>query len=289
MHKHLEAYDAGILSGDMEYATLNLYMYALSALWGCGNELSDLEKRIKIYIRRCIQCKQGLITDCLLIIHQHVLDLIGSNEKSYETFLNCTEEAFFLNAKANNKDSYCRSICNKQKYVSFITGDMESAAKWLDKSLDFPLGTNPTFVSIMVGTFVDGLIAFFFARKHGEDEERWTKLGEGVINTMKQWSRNSDWNFSNKLYLLEAEYYFLKDSEAMALEKYEASILAAHHHSFIHEEGLAFEKAAHYHLHRGKNTEALHYFAQAKKCYERWGAQTVVDHIRKTMLVVVSM
>ena len=289
LHKHLEAYHAGMLTGDMEYATLSLYMYASSALWSCGDDLSELEKRIRIYIRRSIQCKQGLITNCLLIIHQHVLDLIGSNEDSYVTFLNCTEEDFFLNARANNKDSFCRSICNKQKYVSFITGEMESAAKWLEKSMDYPVGMNPTFVSIIVGTFIDGLIALFFARKHGEDEERWTKLGEGVINSMKQWSRTSDWNFSNKLYLLEAEYYFLKDNEAMALEKYEASILAARYHLFIHEEGLAFEKVANYHLHRGNNTEALYNFAQAKRCYERWGAQTLVDHIRRTMLVFVSV
>lgn len=72
----------------------------------------------------------------------------------------------------------------------------------------------------------------------------------------------------------------------MALEKYEASIEAARDHRFVHEEGLAYEKAATYHLNKGRNKEALDYFAQAEKCYERWGAHTLVNRIRNATMVL---
>jgi hypothetical protein len=35
--------------------------------------------------------------------------------------------------------------------------------------------------SVVVGTFVDGLIAFYFARKHRSDEAKWTAIGEDVM------------------------------------------------------------------------------------------------------------
>ncbi len=80
-----------------------------------------------------------------------------------------------------------------------------------------------------------------------------------------------------QLYLLEAEYYFWKNDDAKALEKYEQSIKAAHDHHFIHEEGLANYKAAKFHLHYARNGEALVCFTQAKKCYKKWGAHGLVN------------
>ena len=35
--------------------------------------------------------------------------------------------------------------------------------------------------SVVVGTFVDGLIAFYFARKHRSDEAKWTAIGEDAM------------------------------------------------------------------------------------------------------------
>ena len=35
--------------------------------------------------------------------------------------------------------------------------------------------------SVVVGTFVDGLVAFYFARKHRSDEAKWTAIGEDVM------------------------------------------------------------------------------------------------------------
>lgn len=139
-----------------------------------------------------------------------------------------------------------------------------------------------------IGVFIDGLIALHFARKHGGQEIRWTTIAQGVIELMRQWAGNSSWNFSNKLYLLEAEYYLLKNEEVKALEKYELSIKAAHDHRFIHEEGLAFEKAAHFHLAKGRKGEALVHFTQAKKCYKQWGAHGLVSHVERTIVYLIT-
>merc|ERR1712087_834589 len=126
-------------------------------------------------------------------------------------------------------------------------------------------------------------IAFFFARKHQDDENRWRKIGEAVIDLTKVWATNSDWNFINKLFLLQAEHYFFMNDEDKAIEKYEQSIQAARDHHFIHEEGLAFERAAQFHLHYSRNHKALVCLNQSKRCYKTWGADGLVNYIESIM------
>ena len=86
---------------------------------------------------------------------------------------------------------------------------------------------------------------------------------------------------SNKLHLLEAEYYFVKGENDKATESYNSAIEAARAHKFVHEEGLGNALAARFHLHYGGMKEALMHFQQAKVCYERWGARSLVCNIEE--------
>lgn len=141
----------------------------------------------------------------------------------------------------------------------------------------------------IVSIFIDGLIGFFFARKHLEDEEKWTNVGLEAIQTFRKWAVSSDWIFSNKLYLLEAEFYFLRDDDERALVCYHASIKAASEHRFVHEEGLAEEKLATYFLHKSRHDDAMSHFMNAKKCYEFWGAHAVVQRVDKAIAILLPM
>jgi len=133
-------------------------------------------------------------------------------------------------------------------------------------------------VSATINVFIDGLIGFFFARKHRNNREKWITLGVDATQSMRNWRSNSKWNFSNKLCLLEAELFFTKDNDR-AISKYKDSIEFARKHQFVHEEGLAEEKTAAYFLHKKRHDEAMAHFINAKKCYEIWGAHTLVKHI----------
>ena len=106
-----------------------------------------------------------------------------------------------------------------------------------------------------------------------------------AIELMTKWTRSCSWNFANKLSLLKAEYFFLKDSE-LAYNCYKASIKQAREHRFNHEEGLAHEKLATYLLHKSKHDEALQHFQSAKKCYATWNALVLVQRIEKAIAVL---
>ena len=141
-------------------------------------------------------------------------------------------------------------------------------------------------VPVLTSVFIDGLIGFVFARKRGEDESKWTNLGVHATQTLRKWVKISEWNFSNKLHLLVAEYHFLKGDEDRALASYHASIKAAREHRFKHEEGLAEEKAGTYCLHKRRHGDAIAHFKNAKKCYEEWGAHAVAQRIDEAIAIL---
>ena len=281
--KHLEAHEAGNLSGDVEFLLTNLYMHSLNSMYGCGDNLRDLDAATRVCIRRCKQRGQKFIGINISIIHEVALKLIGSSEKSCALFFDTTEERIFTDAREKKQMGLCRAILLRRKYVAFFLGQMSAAADFFELSLSFPIGGNGRLISIIVSVFIDGLIAFYYARKRRSDENRWTEIGNGVLNLMKVWVKASDWNFSNKLFLLQAESFFLRGEERSALKKYNDSIKAAQDHRFIHEEGIAHERLASFHYHYGRRVEALASFNAAKECYENWGAQAVVHRVEKTI------
>ena len=118
-------------------------------------------------------------------------------------------------------------------------------------------------------------------------KKRSTKSKKGVLlalSAMRDAAANSDWNFTNKLLLFEAEQHaisFGKHRQTLAL--YDASIASARKSGFIHEQGLACEKAGFYCNRVEKKEKALDYFTRARDCYEKWGSSMKVDFIQKEM------
>jgi len=113
-----------------------------------------------------------------------------------------------------------------------------------------------------------------------------SKNKEGLrkaIASMKDAAANSEWNFMNKLRLLEAEQQSITHQRHfLAIDLYDASIQSAKKSGFIHEQGLACEKAGFYFKNKaGNNEKALEYFKQARACYDEWGSSMKVGFIKK--------
>jgi len=289
-NKHLEAYEMGATTGDMEFAATNLFQYAGTAMYGCGENLERLSESIQSYAKRAFQCNQRNCWISSVILHQLSLDLMGIEQNAFSHYPNgMTEDSCFRHCLSNNVISICRFICLKKKYVAFLTGDLDAAANMFNLSKNYPLGSTGRLVGNMISVLIDGLIGFFYARKQRDDEAMWTQVGVDAIQTLRKWVKSSEWNFSNKLYLLEAEFYFLREDDERARASYHASIKAAKEHRFVHEEGLAEEKAATYFLHKSRHDDAMKHYMNAKKCYEAWGANVLVHRIDKAMAILLPL
>ncbi len=113
-----------------------------------------------------------------------------------------------------------------------------------------------------------------------KDSVKWKEVVRRSITAMRKLALNSDWNYTNKLELLEAEQQSLRDNYRNASKLYDASIASARKSGFIHEQGLAAEKAGFHYERRGDLHSALKYLKQARECYEQWGSSVKVDMIQ---------
>ena len=113
-----------------------------------------------------------------------------------------------------------------------------------------------------------------------QDSVKWKKVVRKSVTAIRKLALNSDWNYTNKLELLEAEQQSLRDNYRNATRLYDASIESARKSGFIHEQGLACEKAGFHYERRGDVCNAWKYLNQARECYEEWGSSMKVDEIQ---------
>ena len=220
---------------------------------------------------------------------QLALSLSGSSEDAYQTFFGISKKDFENSAIQASIErhkvgyhSHIKSIPHRNKLLLLLMdGPDKEIQEWyeLEQKLDSDsLGLFPRKIH---GSFVDGMIGFSFARKYKDDREKWEEVGNSMISRFQRWTESSEWNFANKLSLLLAERCFLQDDQENALKHYDKAIKASCDHRFLHEEGLANVAAAKCCLHYDKAKEGLVYYAKAKDCYRRWGANALVSMIDK--------
>lgn len=279
--KLLEGHHAGCLHGDIEYAFWQLQIFC-GLSFNSGHNLTQLQQSASKYAREAMQHKQLTVANGIVTILSAVLELTGiasSKDGAYKTIFYCTEDVLYQQLASKNEARACMLICNKGKLISIFKGEIDTAVKYYHMGLKYPFGSRMTAINLIMTTFTNGLLGFICALRGGNDRNQWKNVGLGALKQMKKWATSSEWNFSNKVFLLEAESMLLRGNFEVAKSKYEASIKAAHTHRFIHEEGLAFERAGNFYLGRGKKTDAILLLSKAKACYERWGAMALVHRL----------
>ena len=102
-----------------------------------------------------------------------------------------------------------------------------------------------------------------------------------VTDEMEFAASNSEWNFSNKHYLLHAEQQALCQGHTKSISLYETAIENAKKSGFVHEQGLACELFGFYSKREKKNEKALELFKQARECYEKWGSGIKEESMKK--------
>ena len=96
---------------------------------------------------------------------------------------------------------------------------------------------------------------------------------------MKEWSVHLDWNFKNKVLLIEAELHYALRAFDKAATRYQVSIKAAQEHNFIHEQAIASELAGIFFLERGLSEKSYSHFKNSSDCYEEWDATAVARRV----------
>src|SRR6202789_3386970 len=89
---------------------------------------------------------------------------------------------------------------------------------------------------------------------------------------LQEWAANCPDNFENRAALVGAEIARLEGHDVDAMRFYEQAIRSARANDFVHNEALAYERAARFYMSGGYNEIANLYMRNARHCYLRWGA-----------------
>src|SRR5262249_49412794 len=108
------------------------------------------------------------------------------------------------------------------------------------------------------------------------------RLGEALLAHQKQlvaWAENCPANFASRAALVGAEIARLEGRDLDAQRLYEQALGAARASGFVHDAGLACERASAFYGARGFRLIADAYLREARSCYARWGADGKVRQL----------
>mmetsp|Transcript_32408 Transcript_32408/g.58578 ORF Transcript_32408/g.58578 Transcript_32408/m.58578 type:complete len:391 (-) Transcript_32408:18-1190(-) len=255
----LRGHAAAMLAGDMSNAMASSMTYAVGSYWA-GTKLQIVRENFAK--SRILMEKQNHL---MWLAHQtpverSMLILIGADETDLPgqpSFGEAIPYASML-------------ICFQKVYMSFMFRKYEH----MKASAEIYFGYNVNSWSLVytqtAQAFHGGLAAYWVFRK--TNDAKWAERASRAKFAIKKWADCNEWNFQNKLLLLEAEEAFCYNDIDSAKSLYEKAISSAREHRFINEEALAYELAGYFFMEFGQKDVSLNFFLQAHEKYHEWGA-----------------
>ncbi|KAL7492633.1 hypothetical protein ACHAWT_002842, partial [Skeletonema menzelii] len=275
-----------LMAGDLEVLSLNAFHFGRRSLL-CGRTLLTADKECAALLHEIHQHRQMNALLPMISNHLSILKLIGSN---YDSKLQPSKPLFHLlgNSEIDSEDGLLHHALSSQLIgptqqcyfdrlvLAFWSRNYSEAAEYAEKyskchqSVRF---TEP------FKTFYQGVSAFRLARLEDDKAREWADMGKTALSQYQTWVKYSDWNWENKLLLLEAESHACEGEYEMAKSKFRASIDSAQRHRFVHEEGLASELLGTFLEENGEAEETKQQYAYARSCYQKWGAFALADRL----------
>ena len=265
-------FDSALSSGNAEIGFFCALQLVIFSILSGEKELTSLLKDIDYYLHLLETYKSEVSKNFLLSSRETVSMLIDKGEA---TSIEAKENLGDVTDPGNKfvATFYCQQVLR-----NFWLGYGERCRHFAKKG----------FARIPQGRYFFHIIKFYYGLsllemlKKKLNSARQKEVEE-IIESMKVAVKHADSNIRNKLELLQAELHGLgaRHNEAVAL--YNAAIASAKKSKFIHEQGLACERAGLYYKKMGCARDALVHFQQAHACYKEWGSNVKVGAIQREL------
>lgn len=270
------AYQAGVDTGDLEYAAIALEVYCYNAYF-IGKELTQTERELHGYSQAMRNIGQERVHQLNEVYRQAVLGLLGrSEDPCVLTGEAGNEETWHTrHKKANDQSGLGELYLHKTILLNFF-GRHAEAAEWSERAAA-TMGALPGFVHQAVFRFHDSLVQL--GRLDGVAESERAALLERVAENQSKlgaWAQHAPMNQAHRFHLIEAERARVAGEIDRAAQEYTKSIALAQRHGFLHEEGLARERTAIFYFAQGRQDDAQAQLADARYAYRQWGAMAKV-------------
>ncbi|TVP60556.1 MAG: GAF domain-containing protein [Nodularia sp. (in: Bacteria)] len=277
----LEAYAAGLETGDLEFAAYSLYSYCYISYFS-GKELTRLEREMSNYSYATCQIKQDRVFHWIEIYRQAVFNLMGAVENPCHLIGEAYNETKILpvHTEANDQGGLLYVYLCKL-HLCYLFANYSEAVENAVIAEQYLRAVTGQFV--VPQFYFYSSLALLAVYDDAEPSKQEKILAKVVANQEKirKWAVHVPINHLHKFYLVEAEKYRVLGQYLEAMEYYDRAISLANEHEYIHEEALAQELASKFYLAWGKQKIAQTYLTDAYYSYVRWGALAKVNDLEK--------
>jgi PAS domain S-box-containing protein len=272
----LEAYHAGLETGDFEWAAYAIRSYCLQFFFS-GAALERLKVETERYRETLGKIKQHNTLHNTLLVRQVVSNLMGEAEDSVRLRGDSFHEEEMIPqlVEANDSDTIAGTRFFRC-LLCYLFEDYRSAYERFQE-IERQRETRGQFGFLLEMRFYYALVLLAVIpnldrteRKHG------INLVASYQKMMKRGADHAPMNYQHKWYLVEAERERVLGRDRKAMELYDRAIEGAKSGECTQDEALANELAARFYLTREKQSIATAYLREARSCYERWGAHAKV-------------
>jgi PAS domain S-box-containing protein len=271
----------GLMTGTFLFDGYLNWWYAWHHLF-LGTPLAHVESVCRQTVETCQRIQMERFRDWCLVVHQATLNLQGKNETPWVLTGDVYDEQE-MSALALQISDFAEMfrIFFYRAWLHYLFGQSQEAVKLFRET--------EAYLLYAVGLYMVPLFHFYDtlanAAAYGDQTaEQQAQILERIDHNLEQievWVRFAPMNHQHKKDLMEAEKARLEGRYWEAATYYEKAIQGARDNEFLHEEALAYERAAEFYLSRGLEEIAHLYMTKAYDCYSRWQAWAKVQDLEK--------
>ncbi len=245
-----------------------------------GDSLEEVEQKYAQYTDLIVKLKQEYSVHYINLCRQMVLNL--------QTHV---EEPCRLVGKAFNEDETLPILIETNNATTlFVAYLAKTLLSYLLK--DYALAVDNArlgeqYVASSLGMMVVPQHNFYYSLAliahypdaDASEQTQYLKELESNQDKMKLWAYHAPMNYQHKSDLIEAEKARVLGNVVEAMALYDKAIQGARNNQYLHEEALAYERAAEFYLALGREEIAQLYMKKAHYGYVQWGATAKVHDL----------
>jgi PAS domain S-box-containing protein len=278
----LEGYRIGLETGDLGFATFNLYFTEVHYIF-TGMELSELERYMERNNRGIAGLKQGHTLTLQSLTWQAILNLLGHCDNPVELKGKATDGESLLPSweQAGN-----RAALSVYWFVKLIMCSVFNEYKLALRASDEFRKYMDAQQGVLINKYAVVLdsVARLMTYK---DASLFNKIKYLVLIgidqlKMRAWARSAPMNCAYMYNLVLALYAWIIHGNLNKAESFfELAIKQCKENEDFVVEGIASEIIAGIYSSIGDEKKARHYMAEAYACYSKWGATGLINKINK--------
>ncbi len=277
----VEGVQKGLTTGTFQFVGYCAWWQVWHHLF-LGGPLTEAEAVSQQAEETCQKIQLGRMKDWCFLIHQAILNLQGKSEVPWilKGDVYDEQEKLALAFQLNDLADVFRIFFYKA-WLHYLFDQPQVAVNFFQETESYALYGSGTYLMPLF-YFYDTLAQAALANLQAADEH--PQILERINRNLAEfdvWVRFAPMNHQHKKDLMEAEKARLEGRYWQAATCYERAIQGAKENEFLHEEALAYERAADFYLSHGMEEIARLYMTRAYEGYGRWQAWAKVQDLEK--------